>query len=446
MKRSSVGGDALRRQRRAFYRDPMAILFMIFAVFAILTVYIYLSTSLEGSDKVINFFHEAAAQGKPNILMPPENNSTPIQLQPSLVQSGPGLEVLKLKGGSGTRLNRETMRQELGAFARNFNSSRVEDIYCPDTPPADYPKTYPMKALLDNWNTDDTDIPPFHYNSLCYFDYQTEYSKALAYRNAELPFVIRNIPEVDEVVRRWSDLNYLNNLLGPDKKYTTTISKDNHFMYYRKAGKNSHQFKDQYGKPWTKPTDKTSLTFKEWLALAVENHNRTLDQRHHYYFRVSGENPGHFIYKELPFFNPKESFFIVKPSGQRGIHCRFGMRSVISENHYDGSRNFAATFSGLRRWILNHPDQCDNLYLFKSNHPSARHSSIDWSQPDYETHERFATARSNELIVKPGDVVYLPTNWFHYIISLNINIQCNTRSGRTSQYDKYISDEMCRTY
>jgi hypothetical protein len=69
------------------------------------------------------------------------------------------------------------------------------------------------------------------------------------------------------------------------------------------------------------------------------------------------------------------------------------------------------------------------------DHPSARHSAIDWSQPDYESHEHFATAETNEVIVHPGDALYLPTNWFHSIISLNINLQCNTRSGRTTQDD-----------
>lgn len=93
------------------------------------------------------------------------------------------------------------------------------------------------------------------------------------------------------------------------------------------------------------------------------------------------------------------------------------------------------TFFGLRRWILNHPDQCKSLYMYPPKHPSARHSSIDWSKPDYESHPNFASAKTNEVVVRPGDALYLPTNWFHYIISLNVNLQCNTRSGRTTQYD-----------
>ena len=94
----------------------------------------------------------------------------------------------------------------------------------------------------------------------------------------------------------------------------------------------------------------------------------------------------HFIFKELPFFMPKASVrllrcggrcpcwgvlrgptrcclqvFIKDPRGQRGIHCRFGMSAVIAENHYDGSRNVIGLFGGRRRYILAHPNQCQNM-------------------------------------------------------------------------------------
>jgi hypothetical protein len=331
-----------------------------------------------------------------------------------------------------------------------------------------------MKQVLDNWNPDDNTVPAFHYNSLCYFDYQTELDKAMAYRDAEVPFVVYNTPAVQEVVMRWNSMEYLNEKVGPAQKYTTATSQDNHFMYYSRPDKRG-VFKDQQGRPWSKPTGEVKMTFTEWLEAAVENHNKTLEERKHYYFRVSTGGPSHWVFKELTFFQPVKSLFIVSPSGQKGIHCRFGMNrcvpvrsllphssplslahpacppppplasprpaSVISENHYDGSRNYAATIGGMRRWILNHPNQCKNLYMFPRGHPSERHSEIDWSKPNYEQFPLFGGAETNELIVRPGDVLYLPTNWFHYIVSLNINFQCNTRSGRSGEYDGMVGEE-----
>ena len=42
----------------------------------------------------------------------------------------------------------------------------------------------------------------------------------------------------------------------------------------------------------------------------------------------------------------------------QGIHCRFGMPSIIAESHYDGGRNFIAMVRGKKRYIINHPSQC----------------------------------------------------------------------------------------
>jgi hypothetical protein len=136
-----------------------------------------------------------------------------------------------------------------------------------------------------------------------------------------------------------------------------------------------------------------------------------------------------YLFDELPFFQPKSSLYIAEPSRQRGIHCRFGMKGVIAENHFDGSRNFIALLSGERRYILSHPNQCSKLALYPMEHPSARHSAIDWSDPDLAEFPEFSEAQVNEVVLQAGDVMYLPTNWFHYIISLELNMvrtnECN---------------------
>ena len=35
-----------------------------------------------------------------------------------------------------------------------------------------------------------------------------------------------------------------------------------------------------------------------------------------------------------------------------------------------------------------------------------------------------------DTVLKAGEVLYVPSHWFHYIISLQKSAQCNTRSGR----------------
>ncbi len=319
-------------------------------------------------------------------------------------------------------------------FTNHHNSRPYHSASCPPIPTPDYPLAYNMLDVLNNWNADSNQIPPFHYDSLCHFDYQnrSELEAAFAYRAKEVPFVVYNIPEVDNVVRKWNDIRYLTKLLG-SKAYRTETSKDNHFMYWS-GGKKAKAMN------WKPPTEIITTKFKDWLQVAVTGQNQTLENRKHQYFRVSSDANNDWLYEELPFFKPKTSLFIKEPREQRGIHCRFGMRSVISEAHFDGSRNAVVMLGGLRRWILAHPDQCKNMHMLQRPHPSARHSAVDWSKPDIEKYPNFAKVTGNEVILQPGDMLFVPTVWVHYIVSLNVNFQCNTRSGIFHGYDNDIKE------
>ena len=52
--------------------------------------------------------------------------------------------------------------------------------------------------------------------------------------------------------------------------------------------------------------------------------------------------------------------------------------------------------------------------------------------PDLEKEwlEISKTGLSIDTVLKAGQVLYIPSHWFHYIISLQKSAQCNVRSGR----------------
>jgi Cupin-like domain len=341
------------------------------------------------------------------------------------------------RGGAGHSVFDPVQFVPWAPFSNTHSSKPFERPHCPlNKPPEGYPKTYSMLNITGNWNTDSTEIPPFHFDSICHFDYrnQSELDAAYMYRKAEVPFIVYNIPAVDEIVKKWNDIDYLQKKLGK-KTYRTETSKDNHFMYWRSGGS---FLRGKDGKKWKPPTGLESVTFEDWLELAVKGQNKSLESRTHQYFRVSSDTGNEWLFNELPFFKPVKSLFLVNPREQRGIHCRFGMRSIIAEAHFDGSRNSVVVIGGLRRWILAHPDQCVNMHMLPNTHPSGRHSEVDWSKPDLEQFPNFAKIRGNEVILQPGDFLYVPTYWIHYIVSLNINYQCNTRSGKSNEFDQNI--------
>ena len=371
------------------------------------------------------------------------------------------------------------------------------DIYnCPSTPPKNYPMAWTTVEVLRNWMPHDvTTIAPAYreiYQGLCVFDYTTQYDTALIYRKAELPFIIRNDPNVMSVARRWEDdTEYLHNALGDETLFRTERSPVNDFMWYRLRGKGAAP--RGYVKP---PNDEIGMSYGEWLERALakdaealhdeelsakvnvlkerrmklvtqkkqddslENDDHNQDNsteeeklKNWYYFRLTaslskaseGSPSDNFVYDELPFFDPrkrsKSQFYIVDPSEERGINCRFGMRGVIAANHFDMSRNFIMIFGGERRYILGHPNQCKNMALHPAGHPSVRHSKVDWNNPlEWDQNPEFKQALVNEVVLHAGDALYLPTAYFHYIVNLSLNYQCNARSGTTHENAKHIRE------
>ena len=139
------------------------------------------------------------------------------------------------------------------------------------------------------------------------------------------------------------------------------------------------------------------------------------------------------------FFTPTlNNFFMVESNQERGINCHFGMTGVMAETHFDSSRNFIALMGGQRRYILSHPKYCQNMYLFPQKHPSFRHTAVDWMNVNVNEFPLFQQGRVNEVVLQAGDVLYLPTFWFHTIVSLNINYQCNARSGLITEYHHHV--------
>mmetsp|Transcript_28720 Transcript_28720/g.69536 ORF Transcript_28720/g.69536 Transcript_28720/m.69536 type:complete len:509 (+) Transcript_28720:371-1897(+) len=350
------------------------------------------------------------------------------------------------------RFNFDTMVME------HSNSDQVGyDIYdCPANPPPGYPFDWNMLQILESWPPDDPSPRSKIFQGLCVFDFEKDYDKAMNYRTAEVPFVVVNDPEVKAAAKRWNAPNYMERMMS-DVKHRTEYSENNHFMYWQpprkimkknKQGKKHFQFakgQDPIPKDWHEPTKMMRMAYAEWLEHANVTDLELGPDKPHWYYRLIGcgetgpkgecdKGSSEYLYDELTFFQPKPGLYLVEHDKQKGIHCRFGMKGVIAENHFDGSRNSIVVLGGERRYILSHPNQCQNLALLPKGHPSARHSAVNWSDPDLETYPQFKEARGNEVVLQAGDVLYLPTNWFHYIISLSLNFQCNTRSGIDGKY------------
>ena len=122
-----------------------------------------------------------------------------------------------------------------------------------------------------------------------------------------------------------------------------------------------------------------------------------------------------------------------EPEHYRGVNCRFWMKGVIAAAHFDSRRNYIAMIRGRKRYLLSPPSQCNQMHLFPKGHPSARHSTVLWSNiTEVSKYDDLYNAPATEVVLSMGEMMYLPSFWFHYIISQDASIQCNARSGESN--------------
>jgi oxalate decarboxylase/phosphoglucose isomerase-like protein (cupin superfamily) len=330
-----------------------------------------------------------------------------------------------------------TIKNEYQSTMREYFHDHIQKIIQEIRPPLQpYPPSdgvLPYRSLLSvvsDWNPDEPDIPPTFREVLQHFDYGNPEERQMAerYRNAEIPFKLFNVTEFHDISLLWTDDYLSHNLEDIRHKAHIERSKNNHFMFWSSRGGHISNFKP--------PTEIMSkMNFDMWLQLARQaDTEKWTNTTPHYYFMAGAEPHEHgrtFISRDLKLFSTeKANFFITKIGRNKGIQCRFGMRGVIAESHYDSGRNMIAVLKGAKRYILNPPESCDKLGIISdTRHPSYRHSVIDWSDIDQATHHQFDLVHAIDTVIHAGEVLYIPSFWFHYIISLQYSIQCNSRSG-----------------
>jgi len=245
--------------------------------------------------------------------------------------------------------------------------------------------------------------------------------------------MLTNVADVDAVVKLWSSDAYLKEAFA-DRPQHLLRSQSNHFMYWAKK---LAKRKDNEG--YKPPTNPETVTFEEFLAARDSAEHQPVESEH-IYLQLNSDKRHEFIARDLPFFAPKPSWWMVDYHANKGINCRFGARGIIAETHYDGGRNFVAMLRGSKRYVLSPPKDCPNLYLWPKGHPEGRHSKADWSQLDLEKYPLMGDAVGTQVVVRAGEVLYIPSFWFHYIVSQDGSIQCNTRSGTSLRGKKHIQD------
>jgi hypothetical protein len=127
-----------------------------------------------------------------------------------------------------------------------------------------------------------------------------------------------------------------------------------------------------------------------------------------------------------------------KPPKEVRSYLWFGTanaRSVWPKRlHADPAPNMFAQVWGQKQFILFSPDQVRLLYPRTGER--FRSSPIDPVRPDLDAYPRFAEATPIVVTLNPGDILFLPSFWWHHVTAFTVSIS-------VSQWWRYDLRDYC---
>lgn len=94
--------------------------------------------------------------------------------------------------------------------------------------------------------------------------------------------------------------------------------------------------------------------------------------------------------------------------------------------HYDWVDNIFAQIYGSKRVLMVSKDEMRNMYPFSDSHTKCR---VDPENIDLKAFPRFSQVTIWETEVGPGDILFIPRAWWHYLASSDVSISLNCWYG-----------------
>lgn len=111
--------------------------------------------------------------------------------------------------------------------------------------------------------------------------------------------------------------------------------------------------------------------------------------------------------------------------------------------HYDKDyRNLLCQIYGTKKIYLWNPDQTEFLYPSSKYDTSACLSKVNfWDDNDFKKYPNFNKSKFIEIILHPGQILYIPPYWWHAVENISTNIAISIRSECPISFlDKLLTD------
>lgn len=103
-----------------------------------------------------------------------------------------------------------------------------------------------------------------------------------------------------------------------------------------------------------------------------------------------------------------------------------GPGGTVTGYHSDLADNVLSQILGHKLVKIVSPDQADRVYKTKKYDPNGHACAINADDWDPDAFPKFADVEARYVVLGPGDALFIPGGWFHYVRSLETSISVNT--------------------
>lgn len=160
-------------------------------------------------------------------------------------------------------------------------------------------------------------------------------------------------------------------------------------------------------------TDHISMPLAEYIDKITNDPTYTGYLAQYPLFIRKPELLGHFRFPDLYWMKPFTQIeFYLAPGNSK------------SKLHFDAMDNFFTQIYGRKKIVLISPKFSESCYPVNVTWDDG-YSKIDVENPDYDTYPQFKEVERIETVLEPGEMLYIPTQWWHDIRSQGISINVN---------------------
>jgi len=114
-----------------------------------------------------------------------------------------------------------------------------------------------------------------------------------------------------------------------------------------------------------------------------------------------------------------------RDAGWRNSRFWLSAATTLTPMHRDVAENIFLQLAGRKRFYLYSPAATPWLHSNPLGSALPNFSSFDPEMPDYERFPLSRAVRPLELILGPGEALYLPSRWWHQVRSLDVSVSLN---------------------